>query len=709
VSTVDIRVTTPGGTSAIVAGDKFTYVPGPTVTRISPAIGSTAGRTVVTITGTGFTSASTVMFGTKAASVRYNSATSLTATSPAGTGIVDIRVTTLGGTSPITQPADQFTYTPTVTRISPTNGPAAGRTVVTITGTGFTSASTVKFGTKAASVKYNSATSLTATSPSGTGTVDVRVTTVAGTSAIVAGDKFTYLPAPKVTRISPANGPVAGGTAVTITGTGFTSTSTVTFGTKAASVRYNSATRLTATSPAGTGTVDVRVTTVAGTSAIVAGDKFTYYEMPTITSISPASGPLAGRTVVTITGTGFTSASTVKFGTKTASVRYNSATRLTATSPAGAGTVDVRVTTPRGTSAIVAGDKFTYLPAPKVTRISPASGPAAGGTAVMITGTGFTSASTVKFGTKAASARYNSATSLTATSPAGTGTVDIRVTTPGGTSAIVTGDKFIYVPAELPSTHKISGYVYDGSFPYGTKKGISGALVTYGNVNTVSDTTGFFSFSIMSGPDPELTISAPGFHNYKETPSRMVNGGFHLIPDSVYRGVYLVVWDPQEHNPQNFLREWNKQTLFVIVQKGASTEQVNNLTTILKTDKYRNMTGGRFSSAAPPMIADEKPAGSDREGKTVISFSPGIESGGIAHSESFDGSGVINYAEITWDTGQQIEPTFVWHEMVHTVTSGGHINEWPSVVSELDANGNITSTDEKIFNCIYNSPPRRSN
>jgi hypothetical protein len=109
------------------------------------------------------------------------------------------------------------------------------------------------------------------------------------------------------------------------------------------------------------------------------------------------------------------------------------------------------------------------------------------------------------------------------------------------------------------------------------------------------------------------------------------------------------------------------------------------------------------------MIADEKPAGSDREGKTIISFSPGIVPGGIAHSASFDGSGVINYAEITWDTGQQIGPTCVWHEMVHTVTSGGHINEWPSVVSEIEAQGIITSTDEKIFNCIYNSPPRRSN
>jgi hypothetical protein len=119
---------------------------------------------------------------------------------------------------------------------------------------------------------------LTITSPTrAAGTVDIRVTTPGGTSAIVTGDKFIYTPVPTVTRISPANGPVAGGTVVIITGSGFTSASTVMFGTiAAASVTYNSATRLTATSPAGSNTVDVRVTTPSGTSAVVQGDMFTY-------------------------------------------------------------------------------------------------------------------------------------------------------------------------------------------------------------------------------------------------------------------------------------------------------------------------------------------------------------------------------------------------------------------------------------------------
>jgi hypothetical protein len=338
-----------------------------------------------------------------------------------------------------------------VTSISPANGPVAGGTTVTITGTGFTGATAVTFGTTPGTgLQVTNDSTLTVTSPAGTDTVDVQVTTPGGTSPVTQpADQFIY--APIVTSISPASGPAAGGTAVTITGTGFTNTSTVAFGTVAASVTYNSATSLTATSPAGTGTVDVRVTTPSGTSAIVAGDTFTYIPAPTVTRISPASGPVAGGTAVTITGTGFTGATAVKFSvTPGTSLQVTNDSTLTVTSPARAvGTVDVRVTTPGGTSAIVAGDKFIYVPAPTVTRISPVNGPVAGGTVVTITGTGFTSASTVTFGTVAASVTYNSATRLTATSPAaGAGTVDVRVTTPSGTSAIVAGDKFTYF--EIP-------------------------------------------------------------------------------------------------------------------------------------------------------------------------------------------------------------------------------------------------------------------
>ena len=101
------------------------------------------------ITGTNLTAASEVKFGSaKATGVKVESATEVKAESPAGTGTVDVTVTTPGGTSTPSL-GDQFTYivpAPTVTKVAPTSGPAAGGTAVTITGTNLTGASEVKFG-----------------------------------------------------------------------------------------------------------------------------------------------------------------------------------------------------------------------------------------------------------------------------------------------------------------------------------------------------------------------------------------------------------------------------------------------------------------------------------------------------------------------------------------------------------------------------------
>jgi hypothetical protein len=82
---------------------------------------------------------------------------------------------------------------------------------------------------------------------------------------------------------------------------------------------------------------------------------------PAVTGISPTSGSEAGGDMVTITGSGFTGATDVGFGaTNAANMNVDSDTQITATSPAGTGTVDVTVTTPAGTSATSAADQFTY-------------------------------------------------------------------------------------------------------------------------------------------------------------------------------------------------------------------------------------------------------------------------------------------------------------------------------------------------------------
>jgi hypothetical protein len=444
-------VTAIGQASGMVASATFT-VTGPTVAAVAPDLGRTAGGTAVTITGSDFAAPATVHFGTAAATkVTVVNATTITATSPAGTGIVDVTVTTPAGTSP-TSSADQFTYlaAPTVTAVSPASGPVAGGRSVTITGTSFAGTATVGFGaTAATNVVVVNATTITATAPAGTaGTVNVVVTTAGGTSAASTADHFTYLAIPTVTKVSPAAGPTAGGTTVTITGTAFAAPATVAFGgVPATNSTVVNASTITATSPAGGGTVDVTVTTNGGTSAAAPADHFTYDAPPAVTAVTRDLGRTAGGTVVTISGSNFAGPATVHFGAVAATaVTVVNSTTITATSPAGNGTVDVTVTTPGGTSATSAADQFTYLGAPTVTAVSPASGPVAGGTSVTITGTNFAGTPTVEFGANAATnVVVLNSTTITATAPAGAaGVVNVTVTTAGGTSGTSAADRYTY-------------------------------------------------------------------------------------------------------------------------------------------------------------------------------------------------------------------------------------------------------------------------
>ncbi len=257
---------------------------------------------------------------------------------------------------------------PSITGVSPGAGPQAGGTSVTIAGANFTGATAVSFGTSAAaSFTVNSANSITAVSPAGTGVVDVSVTTAVTTSAAGAGDKFTYMPPPAVTKVKLNKGPAAGGTSVTIAGANFTGATAVSFGTSAAaSFTVNSANSITAVSPAGTtGTVDVTVTTSSGTSAISTKDHFKY-ESPTIAGISPNTGPVAGGTTVTITGSGFAlgSGTVFKFGKSVAvSVECTStSTCVMVTSAAKrAGVVEVKATVVKAsTKKNPLADQFTY-------------------------------------------------------------------------------------------------------------------------------------------------------------------------------------------------------------------------------------------------------------------------------------------------------------------------------------------------------------
>ncbi len=261
-----------------------------------------------------------------------------------------------------------------------------------------------------------------------------------------------------------------------------------------------------------------------------------YFAAPTVTRVSPSSGPAGGGTSVTITGTNLAGASAVSFGTTAASsFTVDTATQITATSPAGSGTVDVTVTTPAGTSEVSASDQFTYQAPPPpppspptVTGINPPTGPAVGGTSVAITGTNFTGATAVSFGNAAATFTVNSATQITATSPPGSGTVDVTVTTPGGTSATGPADQFAYVAlapvvftptAAVPSSSTATfsgsvnplGLATTAFFQYGldsryTTPGTSGP--TYTNSTSVQQVGSDSSPHVVSTPVSGLVPNA---------------------------------------------------------------------------------------------------------------------------------------------------------------------------------------------------------
>ena len=162
---VDVTVTTPNGTSATSSDDQFTFVTPPAITSLTPASGTTAGGTVVTITGTNLSNATQILFNGVAGTSTSSTATTATVTAPAhAAGQVDVNLVTAGGTTPLTT-GDHYTF------IAP---PTAGAS--------------------SATVAYNSSANPVTLNTSG-GPTSVAVATVPSHgSATASGTTITYTP-----------------------------------------------------------------------------------------------------------------------------------------------------------------------------------------------------------------------------------------------------------------------------------------------------------------------------------------------------------------------------------------------------------------------------------------------------------------------------------------------------------------------------------
>ncbi len=460
----DVIVANRNGTGILDGG--FVYHDPPDVVSVVPGDGPVAGGTNVTIGGSDFSDVGTtsVTFGGAAASnVAVVDESTITCTVPAhAAGSVDVAVSNDFGSD--TLPGG-FVYhaPPEIATVYPDEGPEAGGTDVTITGSGFSNLGTtsVSFGGAAATnVVVVGSTTITCTTPvHAAGSVDVAVSNDFGSDTLADG--FTYLGAPEFSQIVPDLGGVDGGTAVTISGSGFTNTAdtTVTFGgSSAVNVAVVDASTITCETPVhAAGAVDVVVSNSNGSHTENSG--FVYYDTPLLSSLSPESGLEEGGETVTLSGSGFSTVgmTSVTFGgVEAGNVSVESSSTIVCTAPAHSpGTVDVVVTNPFGSDTLEAA--YTYVAAPEIGSVDPAEGYTNGGTAVTISGSGFTSTAdtTVTFdGTNAANVAVVDSSTITCTTPAhGAGSVNVTVTNSNGSDTLAGGFTYTVEPEITGLSH----------------------------------------------------------------------------------------------------------------------------------------------------------------------------------------------------------------------------------------------------------------
>ena len=350
---------------------------------------------------------------------------------------------------------------PTITSITPSQGPALGGTAVTITGADFLPGVVVFIGGFPASgVTRVSATQITLITPAASNTSGGGANVViqnpdGGGTSMASGFFYTAFESPlTLTSVEPAIGPNSGGTNVTIVGTGFSSAVQVYFGdVPAASVNPLGSSAIFARTPANvTGPVTVTVINPDGTKTGKANG-FTYQGGVIVNNTTPSAGAVAGGISTIVSGNGFVRGATVKFGDAAAtSVLVVNSTQIVAVTPPGTiGSVRVTVTNPSGESA---GREqwYSYGPAanavpPVLTSVSPSVGPSQGGTQVNVIGTGLSGGSTVFFGgVPGTVVNWNGASSMFVRTPsniAGPVAVTI-VNSDGGTSTLANG--FTYNP-----------------------------------------------------------------------------------------------------------------------------------------------------------------------------------------------------------------------------------------------------------------------
>jgi kumamolisin len=257
----------------------------PTIAFVSPTAGPVGGGIPVIIQGGRFFGCSLVSFGGTDATdffVIDDSQIQVTLPEHVGDGTVTVTVRTAAGTGG-GSPNSDFSYVfpvPVIQSINPSSGRVGGRDSIFINGVGFTGTISVGFDNAGVAPTSVTDTQITINTPPVTGSGPVQVT-VATPGGVSAPSPFTYVfPQPEVQSVNPPNGPVAGGTPITIIGAGFTDATQVDFGGAIQPIPFNVVDdgHITMFSQPGdnAGPIGVTVTTPGGTS-VPSGDEFTYF------------------------------------------------------------------------------------------------------------------------------------------------------------------------------------------------------------------------------------------------------------------------------------------------------------------------------------------------------------------------------------------------------------------------------------------------
>ena len=506
----------------------------PTVTEVAPDQGPPAGGNQVAVVGTNLTGATAIDFGTAAGTtVKVLSDTEATVTVPAGTGTVDVTVTTPLGSS-TAGTADKYTYqaptSPTFTSagtpsisLSPDTGlSTTGTTTAQLSGTGFSASDSLYI-----TLECNDDPNQPTFQPFAAfgSTQGIPIGCNVGNVESISGGTFTFA-SPGYVIESGNVGANDGGS----DSTGGTASSDAAQYPCPPTSGQQSAGYVCALVAAGVGTVNGSIGLV-DIAAQPLG--FTGEATPTMSASPPAGSP---GTSITLSGSDWPVAPGGASFQGTVSVCSSPSTCVTAqggsASVDSSGALTGSFTIPSGlpsscpqcvvkvsgseqipeggAKATVSGSgemPFGIFPgsssstgAPTVSGISPSSGSSSGGTSVTITGTGFGSGATVDFGTNPATGvTVNSPTSITATAPAGTGTVDVTVTVGGVTSAVGSADSYSYSGGGSSAVSVTSVSPDFGSANGGTGVVIFGTGFT-SNANAVS------AVSFGSVPAPGFTV-----------------------------------------------------------------------------------------------------------------------------------------------------------------------------------------------------------